>query len=161
MLKPYICVVCEKVILEQPPEGIPAGATGVPSLISLFNKIIAVTTGNAQGVPQEIPPNTVVPKEWCVFSSWDAEPGDEYRRYVVRTQILYPDNAPFGLTATSPLAIERDRRSQNIVRILGFPIGQIGKYTIRTWVEENGQMVLEPIDIKVEVEVHRQPQLTP
>jgi hypothetical protein len=164
MLKPYICVACEKVILEQPLPGGPPqayeSAAGVASLITLFNKIVAVVSYGPQGLPS-IPPTAVIPKDWAIFSSWDVEPGDENRNYVICTQIHYPDESPFGAAAKNPLKIEPKKRSQNVVRIGGFPIGQEGTYTVRTWLEENGQRVFGPIEFKIELEIVKQEQPQP
>ncbi len=144
MLRPYVCVACEKIIL---------AADGVASLISLFNKIIITAPGEA-----EIPKNAVAPKEWAVFSAWDTDPGDELKEYKFCMQMLYPDQSQFGEVAKSRMKIETNKRSQVTVQIIGFPIGQVGQYTVRTWVEENRQRVFGPIEFKIEVEMTKQEQ---
>jgi hypothetical protein len=159
MLKPYICVACERVIIEQPVEGSPSGTSGVPSLIGLFNKMIAVASFTSGSEIQEIPSNAVVPKEWAIFSAWDIESGDENRKFVVCTQIFFPDESPYGPTSRIPLKVVKGMRSQNVLRINGFPIGQAGFYIVRTWIEENDQQVFGPIEFKIELEIQKQEQM--
>jgi len=137
MLKPYVCVACEKAILAQ---------DGVASLISLFSKIILTVPAGT-----EIPQNAVAPKEWAVFSIWDPEPGDEIRTYFLCTQILYPDETQYGEIAKSKFNIEVGKRAQMHIQIQGFPIGQTGEYKIRTWIEENQKRVSDPIQFGIGV----------
>ena len=144
MLRPYVCVACEKVILSE---------TGVASLISLFTKIIVMVAGDT-----EIPKNAVAPKEWAVFSAWDTDPGDELKEYTFCTQIIYPDQSQFGEVSKIGVKIELNKRSQVYVQAPGFPIGQVGQYTVRSWIEENQQRAFGPIEFKIELEVTRQAQ---
>ena len=153
MLKPYVCVACEKVLVDQKLEDRPESGN-VVSLIGLFGKIaIAVH----EGIP-DIPQNAVVPKEWAIYSAWDGEPGDENKEYVICTQLFYPDRRPFGEVSKQPMKIEAKKRYQHIVRINAFPIGQIGSYVVRTWIEEHNRMVISPLEFKIDLEVNRQPQ---
>jgi hypothetical protein len=144
MLKPYICVACEKVIIDKD--------STVPSLIGLLSKMIV---SGPEGM--EIPKDAVAPKEWCVFSIWDPEPGDELKEYMLCTQFLYPDQTQFGETSKIKIPVEADKRIQMVVRLEGFPLGQEGSHTVRTWIEENRQMVVHPIEFKVELVVTRIP----
>jgi hypothetical protein len=158
MLKPYVCVACEKIIIEhrqETPTGSARDEGGPASLISLFSKIMVGVPANA---PQ-IPPNAVAPKEWAVYSEWDTEPGDESRNYVLCTQIFYPDQSPFADVTRNKIPVQPKTRSRMIVRILGFPIGQMGFYTVRTWVEEDQNTVVGPIEFKIELETINQPQV--
>ena len=139
MLKPYVCVACEKAIIAK---------DNVASLISLFSKIILNPPAGT-----EIPKNAVSPTQWCVFSIWDTEPGDEDRKYVLCTQVLYPDGTQFAEVIRHDMVIEPAKRSQMLVQFFGFPIGQTGDYTVLTWIEESGHRVLGPIDFKLGVEV--------
>ena len=148
MLRPYVCVACEKVITDQQQDG-------VASLIALFNKIVVTVPA---GSPPEIPRNAVAPKEWAVFSAWDTDPGDEQKEHILCTQLLYPDESPFADVNKTVMKVELKKRSQMIVRILGFPIGQPGFHTVRTWIEENRQMVFGPIEFKIELEIIKQEQ---
>lgn len=147
MLRPHVCVVCEKVITSM---------ESIPSLISLFRKITLTIPADAP----EIPGNAVAPKEWAVFSSWDPELGDEHREYFLCTQVLYPDGSPFGEIARARINVQPNSRANVTVQMVGFPIGQTGDYKVKTWVEENQETVLGPIELKIEVEVIRGQQLS-
>lgn len=142
--QPYVCVACEKVILSKD--------TSVASLIGLFSKIVFTIPAGI-----EIPKNAVSPKEWAVFSIWDPDPGDENRHYVLRTQILYPDKSQFGEILKSKIPIEPNARAQMIMQFVGFPVGQVGDYTVRTWIEENETRVVGPIEFKLGVEAKPAP----
>jgi len=142
MLRPYAYVACEKVIIAK---------DDVASLIGLFSKIVVTVPAEL-----EIPRNAVTPKEWAVFSIWDTEPEDERRKYVLCTQLLYPDKSHFGETAKSPIKVEPNKRVQLLAQINGFPIGQVGEYTVRTWIEENEQRVFGPIEFGLGLEIVRQ-----
>jgi hypothetical protein len=137
MLKPYVVVVCEKVIIAK---------DEVASLIGLFNKIImAVPKGT------EIPKNAVAPYQWAIFSSWDAESGDELNEYMICMQVLYPDGDQFGEITKAKLNIQANRRSQFNSQVIGFPVGQLGKYTVRVWIESDNKAAVQPVEIKIEV----------
>lgn len=148
MLKPYVCVACEKIILSQP--------DAVPSLISLFSKILVTVPEEAP----EIPKNAVAPKEWAIYAAWDPEPGDEEKSYAFCSQLLYPDQSQFGEIGKIKIKVERSKRCQLSLQIPGFPIGQAGFYTVRAWVEESDKQVLGPIEFKIELELIRQSQAT-
>ncbi|SRR5260221_11704454 len=143
MIKPYVCVACEKAIVAK---------DDVASLIGLFSKI---TIATVPGI--EILPNAVVPREWTIFSIWDIEPGDELKAYVLCTSITYPDRSQFGELNKIKMNIEANKRSQMVVNVPVFPIGQLGDYVVRTWVEEKDSMVVGPIEFKIRVEAQATP----
>jgi len=155
MLKPYICVTCERVIIEQviphaPNVTIPE-THGPASLIGLFSKMYVTPITAPSGESPVVPPNAILPREWAIYTEWNTEPGDENRRYVLAVQIFYPDQTPFGETTRAPINVEPNRRSQSIVRINGFPVGQAGMYTARVWIEEDQKTVAEPINLSIEL----------
>jgi len=147
MLKPYVFVGCEKVILDRASED-------VPTLVALFTKVILT-------VPEgtEIPANAVAPREWTAYSNWGIEPGDELREYFLCTQIYYPNETPFGETNKSKMPIEANKRCQMALKMFGFPIGQIGTYIVRSWVEESGKLVLGPLEFGIDLEVRHLGQI--
>jgi hypothetical protein len=144
MPKLYVFAACEKVILDQ---------ASVPSLIALFTKLKLLLPGQLEDVPE----NAVAPKEWAVFASWDRVPSDEGKIFNQCLQVLYPDGKVFFENRDVKFTIKLGERQHNAVRIVGFPIGQKGDYTIRMWLEENGSVVVEPVEIRLEVEIERQP----
>jgi len=141
-------VACEKVILSRDGD--------IPSLISLFSKIIVTPPAGV-----EIPPNAVGPRDWAVFSIWFTEPGDENIEYVLCTQLLYPDQTQFGDLSKTKVPIELNKRVQMLAQFNGFPLGQAGVYTVRTWIEQRQQRVVGPIDIPIELEIVRQESAKP
>lgn len=153
MLKPYICATCERVIIEQivplPGSSPIPDPTGPTSLISLFSKLYV--QANATGSGETIPPNAVIPREWAIYTEWDTEPGDETKHYELCAQLLYPDGTFFGEQVKYPVNVSLHRRSQVIVKVGAFPIGQAGIYTARVWIEENRQRVSESIDLRIEL----------
>jgi|SRR5882762_3695633 len=141
MLKPYVYVACEKVIVAK---------DDVASLINLFSKIIFTVPAGT-----EIPRNAVGPREWSVFSIWDPEPGDENREYVLCTEVLYPDKSQFAQTFRHRIPIQPNKRAQMAVNIIGFPLGQPGEHTIRTWIELENERVFGPIEFGIGLEIVR------
>lgn len=145
MIRPYVCVACEKVIFDQ---GV------VASLIGLFSKIII----NVPAGTGEFPGNAVAPKEWAVFSSWDIDEGDELIEFMFCLQLFYPDKTQFGETSKNKMKVEAGKRSQVTANMLGFPVGQLGSYTVRSWVEANDKIVAGPIEFEIQVEIKMQEQ---
>jgi hypothetical protein len=137
MLIPCLCIVCEKVIFSK---------DDVASLVSLFTRININSNPGA-----EIPANAVIPKEWAIFSSWDSGPGDDKKDYFHCTKFIYPDGTQFGDVVKSRVQIQSDKRAQVAVQLNGFPIGQTGRFTIATWIEENEKSVIDPIEIHIDV----------
>jgi len=144
MLKPYVCVACEKVILSQP--------DGVPSLISLFSKMIVTVPEEGS----EIPKNAVAPKEWALYSSWDPEPGDEVKDYFHCVQVLCPDDSQFGDISRKRIEVQANKRAQMHIQILGFPVSQPGFHRVLVWIEEKSERVFGPVELRIELEVVKQ-----
>lgn len=144
MPKLYVHVVCEKVILDQQ-------QAGVASLIGLFGKL---RVGLPPEAPQA-PPDALAPKEWSIYSSWDAEPADDGKEYTLCTQVLYPDKKTFGEISRLSIQFLLNHKAQGIVRIPGFPFSQEGSYAVRTWLEDNGKVIAEANEIKVDLEIIR------
>jgi hypothetical protein len=146
MLSPYVLVACEKAILSK---------ENVASLIALFTKIAINIPAGA-----EIPKDAATPKEWAIFSMWNTEPGDENKEYILCTQILYPDGTQFSDVPKNKIAVEANKKSVVIVQVQGFPVGQDGPYTIRTWIEKEQETVVGPLEFTMEVEIVRIEQLS-
>ncbi len=142
MLKPLVCLACEKVIISK---------DEIASLIGLFSKFVVTVPAGA-----EIPHDAVAPKDWAIYSNWDTEPGDETKAYTLCTKIVYPDKTQFGNVVKQKLPIEAGKRVQNYLNMIGFPIGQPGEHVVSTWIELNDQMVLGPFEIGVGLIVLKQ-----
>jgi len=143
MLTNKLMVVCEKVIFAQ--------QSLMPSLINLFTKLTV-----AVPIAAEIPRNAVAPKEWVVFSQWDTERGDETREYIVCTHVLYPDQSSWGEVNRTKIDIVEGRPTSVYTQMVGFPIGQAGMYTVRVWIEENQRLVVNPLELRIELELARE-----
>src|SRR5207247_9145867 len=101
---------------------------------------------------QENHKDAVATKEGLVDSAWDAERGDELKEYFFCIQMFYPDKTQFEETFKNKMIMQLNKRSQVKTNIPGFPVGQPGFYTVRTWIEESNKMVAGPIEFKMEVE---------
>lgn len=140
MLRPHVFVLCEKVILDK---------NEVPSLIAVFNKLTAVVNG-------EVPANAVIPKEWCIFTSWLIEPTDVSKQYTQAYRVVYPNGEQFGEPVRITLQILPGKRhSQTIANSQGLPIGQNGLYTVESWLEEGDKKVGDTISLQFEIEVQK------
>jgi hypothetical protein len=129
--------VCEKVIIED---------NGMPSLITLFTRI--ATTPN---IGAEIPSNALAPKEWAIFTAWDWEKDDEGVRYTQAIEVRVPDGKVFADIKTN-FVIERDKRQQVRVPLVGFPIGQRGDCTVHLWLRRGSTLVTEAAPVRITVE---------
>lgn len=139
MAKPYIFVVCDKVIIEQ---------SGTASLIGLFNEVHAVLPPEVQSVPS----NAIAPREWCIFTSWEKEPEDEGKEFRQVVQITYPDGKEFAKQSAIKFVFQPGKtHHQNTANALGFPIGQLGLFTVQMWLETGGSTVFGPVSIRINV----------
>lgn len=140
MLRPYVFLVCEKVIVDK---------NEVPSLIGVFNKITIAVNG-------DVPSNAVVPKEWCIFTSWVVEPDDVGKHYTQICRILYPNGEQFGEDGRIELQFPPGKRnSQAIANSQGLPIGQNGLCTVECWIEEDTRKTGDSISLQFEIEVKK------
>lgn len=143
MPRPYVFVMCEKVITDQ---------AGVVSLIGLFHKITARPLAGADAPP----PNAVIPKEWAIFTLWEVDPSEYGKKYQQAFQTVYPDGTNFGLETRVPITPEQGKRMLQCVALsTAMPISQNGLYTIKTWLEEDGKKIAEPTPISFEIELVR------
>ncbi len=71
--------------------------------------------------------------------------------------MIYPDGKVFFENRDLKFVMKPGERQHNAVSILGLPIGQKGDYTIRMWLENKGEMVFEPVEVRLEVEIERKP----
>ncbi len=115
------------------------------SLIAIFHEIKLQFPGGA-----EIPLNAVIPREWAIFSKWELEVDEEGRDYVSTTEIYWPDGtlfARFELKAANPIA----NGMAFVVRLSGFPMGQIGIIRVTNTLSEGGRLVSGPNEIAIRV----------
>lgn len=136
-------IACEKVIYDE---------KKVPSLISLFSSVEVRIMGG-------MPADAVIPKDWAIFTMWDAEPGDAGVAFVQCTQILWPDGKPFLDRNEHALKFEPGKPNYlHRLQMGAFPVGKHGDCTIRVWLESNGTVVAEPALLKVNVKHTKVPE---
>jgi hypothetical protein len=138
-----IYATCEKVLVDE---------SQTASLISIFDKLTVNAPENA-----EIPRNGIAVKEWAVYASWIPEADDVGKTYKVATQVFYPDETPFADVVRFDLAMKAGKRAQGIARFNGFPIGQVGAFTVSTWLEYEGKRIGTDRELTIDVEISRQP----
>lgn len=128
-MKLLIFAPCEKVILDK---------AGNPSLISIMQNVhITVPDG------ETVPDNAVSPKEWFVFTHWLASDEDMGVTLSQKTQVILPDGKVFGdppVTSSASFKVDdpEKRIIQNLVTLLGFPVGREGPISVRAWIEDEG-----------------------
>lgn len=141
MPKLYIFVTCEKVIIAKDEQ---------TSLISLFN-VMNVMIPTDQTDP--IASNAVVPKEWVIFTSWEREPQDDGKEYSQIIEILYPDGTHFAKPRDFKFTIPAGKSHyQCTTNVNGFPIGQLGMYTVKMRLERNAETISGPTSIKINLQ---------
>jgi hypothetical protein len=146
-MKNVIIAPCEKVIVDK--------SSGTPSLITIMQNInVQVPVG------QEIPSDAVVPREWFIFTQWLIEENDYGKTFVQKAMVILPDGTSFGQGSTIPFTLgNRDHRiAQNVVTLVGMPIGQLGPLIARVWLEENGNKVTDISEYPLKVVQSEVPQ---
>lgn len=145
----YIFALCEKVITDK---------DGRTSLISLFNDISAQILPTAP----DIPPNAIAAKEWWAYASWEIEPGDIGKEYRQLIQLFYPKGEPFSAPVEVKFSPESGKTHQQVtVNGMGFPIGQVGLYTMKMWLEYGGSTIIESSPIIINVTHNKLDELPP
>lgn len=138
MVRLYIFAVCDKVILD---------ASNTASLISLFNEVhMKIPEGS-----NEIPGNSVSPKEWAVFTSWKHDSEDAGEGYEQLLQVLYPDGSVFKESKVEFSISPEKTHHQVTFNLLGFPTGRPGSCHVRILFQRNGKTLLEPDPVELRV----------
>ncbi len=103
--------------------------------------VIIMQTVAVQFPPEaEVPINVMMPREWAVYTMWQPEVEDIGKKFVQKLECVSPDGQ-IPMKAPLPFEIKNDETHRNILNIVGFPIGQQGKYTLRMWLElESGEV---------------------
>lgn len=117
------------------------------SAIGMFSKLTVPVPQN-----EKPPENAVAPKEWAVIAAWDPIEGEEGKEFTLCVEIFFPDGKPFVETHRSAFKLERDLRSHNTMKLLGFPVGQQGRIETRVWLESDGKPVGEKFSLYLSVE---------
>ena len=140
MPKLRVFVICESVIYDD--------ESKIASLISLFSTLQV-------GIAGEVPSNAAMPKNWAIFTAWDAEPEDGGKDFVQCTRILWPDGSNFVTRKEHKFSFESDKpHHQYRLRLNGFPMGQEGPYEVVVWLEMDGKTVVQPKSVTMHV-IHK------
>lgn len=127
MPKLHIFAICEKVIMDEHKN---------PSLIVLMENI------NVAHRQEKIPRDAVTPREWAIFNQWIFQEEEQDKPFVEIVQLFWPDKTEFHKLET-PLPTQRAEIKQMNHRIVGIPVGQEGKVTIKLWLELQSQPATE------------------
>jgi hypothetical protein len=140
MIKLALLTACERVIIEAETKSVSA---------------ITIFTGVKLAIPATAPPppsNAAVPKDWSILAGWDIEDEEVGKEIVQYTDILFPDGKPFIEKGALKFLIEKSKRHHNTTRLLGFPVGQMGTYEIRVWIEADNMPITDKHSIFLIVE---------
>ncbi len=107
-----------------------------PSLIVLMENIDVASR------QEKIPRDAVTPKEWAIFTQWIVSEEEQDKPFVQVVQALWPDGSEFNKTV-HPLSTQRTAVKQINMNIVGMPVGQEGKVTIKLWLELESRPITE------------------
>src|SRR2546426_656904 len=127
MPKLHIFAVCEKVIMDENKNA---------SLIVLIENI------NVAPGQEKIPRDAVTPKEWAIFTQWVLSEEEQDKPFVQIMQALWPDGTEFNKTS-HPLPTQKVAVKQLNMGVVGMPVGQEGKITLKLWLELESSPVTE------------------
>jgi hypothetical protein len=128
-------VACDKVIIDK------AGAHSLIEVMSGADIVITPPPGLATA---ELPPNTLSPKQWSIFSMWEPS-ANEFGKEFEQVYVLHWPNGDKLLDAKVKFKTD-DRVHYTSYSILGFPVGQQGKVKISTWIEKDGSRITDAFD---------------
>jgi hypothetical protein len=124
---------------------------------SMGHSLIAVFHDVGIRVPPEtvIPSNALLPKEWAVFSKWQADSEEEAKRnYSLVFEAFWPDGTPLAKQelASKPLV---ERKTAFIFRNTGFPMGQDGNVRVVLSLRSDGVPAHGPVELNISVRLQR------
>jgi hypothetical protein len=126
---------CDKVIID--------AQTNNLSLISVFQDL------NVELPPQEEVPEgrlPVIVMKWDVVSLWLRDHNDPADKpWDVRFQLFDPSDKALPIRGRATMVFGDKLTLRSHVTILGFPLSGEGRYTLRLWMQEQGQPEGEPL----------------
>ncbi|SRR5258708_2860862 len=125
---------CERVIIDK---------YGVHSLINILQNVAI------EPAPVPMQQNTVVPRQWSIFSMWSASREEIGKKFEQVYQIYWPDQEKFSeenfdFIADGPI-------QQVTLDLMGFPAGQPGDLRIVTWLFHEGHKVSDVVETSIHV----------
>jgi hypothetical protein len=129
---------CERAIVSQEDNS--------PSLITIMSSM-------TMGVPPntEVPPHTLAPVRWYIFTQWCVEAGELGKSYEQRLRtVLMDDEVPWE--SITPFTFD-EIMHRIVVTVIGFPVSQEGilfvELSLREVGEENEFTIMASYPIKV------------
>jgi len=133
---------CDRVIFDR---------NGTLSLITIMENFdLSVQTASGEKV--DIPPTTVVPRDWSIYGRWEASESDDGMTFEQVFEIYWPNGDKFVESRMTMQTIRKeDPTQQTALQLMGFPVGQVGRIKIVTWIEHDKQRMIDPIECTVRV----------
>jgi len=144
MLRLLTFVVCDAVVIDKQES---------PSIIHIWQKVTVEPFGESPGTA--LAADALSPQFWNVLAIWDHDIEDVGKEYKQKIQVIMPDGST-NVTVKADLPfIVKDDFAVNYIRIIGFPVGQIGTLKVKTWVESpNGDTIHGPVFYPIKVEAN-------
>jgi hypothetical protein len=129
---------CEKVIIDR---------ENNVSLITLLENLKIEIPEQIDRQPSEEEGLPVAASRWAAFSMWLKTPGEEDREYEQRVALIDPTGKPTGIEGRAAFRFGGELTTmRNTFVVLGFPIHATGRYALRLWMHEKGQVEsVEPV----------------
>jgi hypothetical protein len=137
-------LVCEKVILDK---------QDVPTLVAVIGGIKFQVNPAVPGVPSPLPPDAIAPQPWAIFTVWHCDPEDVGKTFRQKSELVMPDQSIFGPMKADLPFVGKANQNNNVVNIVGFPVGVIGIWNVKLWLESaDGQVIVPESYLPVRVE---------
>lgn len=143
MLRLLTFVVCDNVVIDKQES---------PSIVRVWQKVMLEKFADSHG--EALPTaDAIAPQFWNVLTIWDHDVEDVGKEYVQRSQIIMPDGSINSLIkADLPFGV-KDDFVINHLKILGFPVGQLGTIKVKIWIESlDGNVIYDPVFYPIKVQ---------
>lgn len=94
-----------------------------------------------QDLAVSVPPNVQLPEkaraaiQWCGFTMWQRQPGEEGKRFEQEIELCGPDGEVITSRTSQFEMIHAFYRVTSV--FVGFPVGQFGPYTLKLYLRED------------------------
>jgi hypothetical protein len=139
---------CEKLII---------GKDGAHSIINVMtsSKVeLRLQTQAGQPVQHKnipVPSITVMPMHWFIYTLWNPSAEDVGKSFEQVYQLYWPSGEMVGEPSRLRFQQKDDLLHQVNFSIFGFPIGQVGRIRIVSWLDSEGQRASEVVETYVQV----------
>ena len=133
---------CDRVLFDK---------NGTLSLITILERIelaLQVPEGSEITLLKNLP----APRDWFIYTRWEASPEDVGKSFNQVFQVLWPTGESFMQHVAALATVkENDLIQQSTVRMMAFPAGHNGAVKIVTWLEFDGKQVSDKFDCYITV----------